>query len=238
LSFTARPSQKHRDVSDEQVRQLFAQELYPALSGIRERLARIAVGDWQPDRDLSLRRRAGLVGIFALLGAAGVIGFVAEIGLERHQIVREMIPHLALWAVAATAGMFLLALFIWLGRTPHTHATVFDILLVALPGVWFAASGALTWYNEHYDVSPARRFAVRVESIYTTKHRSSTTYHLVVESWPDQRGQRDVVVPQHEIAQLGDRCVFAIWHPGRLGDSWVSGFERAGVSDCAGGRIE
>lgn len=239
LSFIGMPSDGYRDVSDELARQQLCRQLHSPLAKVRDRLAHIAVGDWEADRDPALRRRAWFAGISVFLGVAGITGFFVELGFARFQIVRDMIPYWSWVAVAMLGGALMLGMLAWLRRSPHTHAVLVDILLVALPGAWFAANAVLTWYNERYDVEPSVRFAVTVESVYTVKHKGSTTYHLVVERWPDGRGERDVVVPEREFMQLGTgNCVFALWHPGRLGDSWVSGFERAVLQDCDQERVE
>jgi hypothetical protein len=213
--------------------------LHAPLSKIRDRLARIAVGEWKADRDPALRRRAWFAGISASLCVAGIIGFFVESAFSRHQIVHDMIPFWT-WRACVTLGVvLLLGMAVLVRRTPHTHVVLLDILLGALPGAWFASYAALTWYNERYDVTPAMRYAVRVESAYTTRHKNSTSYHLVVAKWPDGRGETDLIVPEQEKLRLGaGDCVITIWHPGRLGDSWVSSFERSVAQDCYWENVE
>jgi hypothetical protein len=233
LSFIGKPPAEYRDCSDEVACEQLVQKLHAPLTRVRDRLARIAVGDWQAQRDPAFQRRGWFIRISALIGVAGIIGFFVEFAFDRHQIVRDVIPYWTGCVSATIVGALLVSMLVWLRKTPHTHAVLLDILLVALPGAWFAGYAAFTWYNERYDVAPPVRFAVRVESAYATKHKSRKTYHLVVEKWPDGRGERDLIVPEQESMQLEPgNCVIAIWHPGRLGDSWVSNFERAVAKEC------
>lgn len=239
LTFIGAPADSFREVSDELAREQLARQLHAPLNQVRDQLARIAVGDWEADRDPALRTRGWFVGICALLGVAGIFGLFVELAFAGDQIVHDMIPYWS-WRVVATLGAALVAgVLLWLRRTSHTHSVLLDILLVALPGAWFASYAALTWYNQRHDEMPAMRYAVRVESVYSTRHKGSTSYHLLVERWPDGRGEREAIIPEPEFMQLGlGNCVIVIWHPGRLGDSWISGFERAVAQDCYRENVE
>jgi hypothetical protein len=167
-----------------------------------------------------------------------VVGGFVGFGYERQQIVLESISRYSVWATASIGAALLLAVYLWLRQSPHTHAVLLDVLMAAIPGAWFASNAALTWYNEHQDDAAPVHFVAKVESMYTSRHRNSTNYHFVVASWPDARGSRDVIVRQGEYSLATEGgCVGVIWHPGRLGDGWVSGYERANAESC-GGNVE
>jgi hypothetical protein len=230
------PSESLKDASDELLREQFARSLCPTLVRLRERLLRIATSDWQPERDLARRRQGWLSGAAGLCAVAGISAFFLNAGTDSYQVVREMISRYTLFATLSTGAALLVALALWLRATPLTHRVLFDVLLAAIPGAWFAASGALGWYNRHYDVSSPERRSVRVEQTYETIHRSRTSYHLVVAAWPDVRGQREVLVnPDEYRLMTPGGCVDVVWHRGRLGDGWISEYNRSESNRCDGG---
>lgn len=233
LSFACQPAGVDRNASDELLREQFARQIHPALSKLRERLARIVVGDWDADRDPALRRRAILGGITLVLGVTGLIGALVGSSLDRFQVVRAAISYFGWYATAAIGGAMLLAVILWFRRTPHTHSVLLDVLLVALPGAWLTADASLTWYNQKYDAAAVVRWPVIVESVHTSRHKGTTSYHLRLDLWPDSRGDRNVKLREEEYRVLGPgKCVIAKWHPGRLGDGWISGFVPASETDC------
>ena len=221
------------ELTDEAVSEMVAREIQPTLAKLRDRIARIAAGDWEAHRDPALGRKVWLVGISAALAALGIIGLLVEFIYDRNQIVLEEIPHLSAWITASIISALLAATFLWLGRRPHTHAVLLDVFLAALPGAWLASNAGLTWFNEKYDVYAPRHVAVRVDRMWTTKHKGRTKYHLALSNWPDVRGKNEVVVRQaeYQLAYVGG-CIGVIWHAGRLGDGWISGYEPAGTSNC------
>jgi hypothetical protein len=114
-----------------------------------------------------------------------------------------------------------------------------DVLLAALPGTWLASNAVLTWYNEHRDNAAPVHFVAKVDSMYVSQHRNSKSYHLVISRWPDANDIRDVRVREDEyLLTHVDGCVLVRWHPGRLGDGWISGYERANTESCDGGMVE
>jgi len=228
LMFDATLSEVDRKLSDEHLREMYAREIQPALARLRDRLERISVGDWRADRDPALRRKGWLVGVSTAIAATGIVGLFVGFMYDRHQVALDVIPRYSAWVTGGTGAALLAAAVLWLGRSPHTHAVVLDVLFAAMPGAWLASTAGFTWYNETHDESAPSHVVAHVESMYTTKHRSSTNYHLVVSGWPDAPGNRDVVVRKDEysLTSVGG-CVVLLWHRGRLGDGWISGYERA-----------
>ena len=222
-----------KEQSDEVLNEQFAREMLPALARLRARLERISAGDWRADRDPTLRRKAWLVGISTTIAALGILGLLVSIRYDRYQVVREAIPYYSAWITGCIGAALLAGIFLWLGRRPHTHAVLLDVILAALPGAWLASNAGLTLYNEEYDATAPAHYSVKVSSAYTSRHKSRTHYHLVVAQWPDARGIREVEVREGEYSLIyTGGCVGVLWHPGRLGDGWVSGYERANTENC------
>jgi hypothetical protein len=227
------PSDVDREATDEAIGQEFAARLVPDLLKLRARLEQIVVGDWEPQRDLTLKRRATLSGICAVIGVAGLAGALLWYFEERFQVVRATVPAWS-WNATVTVGVvMLLATWVWMRRSPHTLAVLLDVLLVAAPGAWFAANGGLTWHNQQDALTQSVRWPAKVESVWTSTHKRTVTYHLTFDQWPDERGKREINLREKEYQAIdGARCVTAEWHPGKLGDGWVSGFERAKPGEC------
>ena len=124
-------------------------------------------------------------------------------------------------------GLLLLATFTWLRSTPHTHAVLLDVLLAAAPGCWAIANGGATLYNEKLDQGAPQSLPVQVLYTEKTRGRRSTHYYLHVERWPDPRGDRSVRIDKAEYDWMErSSCITVKWHAGRVGDGWVSGYQR------------
>ena len=203
----------------------FSREL-AALVKLRTCLQRIHAEMWREERDPALTRKAWLVGISVALGVAGLVAFFFDIPVDQHQVVREVIPRLATWITVGVVGMMLFATFAWLRSTPHTHAVLLDILLAAAPGCWAAANGGLTLYNEKLDRSESQLLPVQVDYTEKKKRKRGWDYYLYVKQWPDPRGNRKVGITADEFQWMQRKsCITVIWHQGRLGDGWVSGYK-------------
>ena len=213
------------DDGTEKVSQRFAVQL-GQLVKLRDGLQRIRAQSWDEQRDPSLTRKAMLVGTSLALGVAGVVALVFDLGVDRHQVVRENIPLVATWITVGIIGSLLLATFAWLKSTPHTHAVLLDILLAAAPGCWAAANGSATVYNEKFDRGVAQQLPVQVVKTERRKSRRRTSYYLYVERWPDSRGDTQVRIDEKDFGWIPQgSCITVTWHPGRLGDGWVSGYK-------------
>jgi hypothetical protein len=174
--------------------------MLPTLARLRGRLERISAGDWREDRDPTLRRKAWLVGISTTIAALGIVGLLVSVRYDRYQVVREAIPYYSAWITGSIGAALLAGIFLWLGRRPHTHAVLLDVILAAMPGAWLASNAGLTWYNEQYDRTSPSHYSVDVSSAYTTRHKGTTHYHLVVSQWPDPRGIREVEIREGEFS--------------------------------------
>lgn len=233
LIFDATLSDVDRDLSNDHLRETYAREIQPPLAKLRERLARISVDGWEGDRDPALRRKGWLIGFSTLFAVAGIVGVIGSMAYEDQQVVFETIPRYGAYVTGGVLAAFLGAAFLWLGRSPHTHAVLLDVLFFALPGAWMASTAGFTWYNEKYDVTAPRQFVAAVASTYTTRHKSSTYHHVVVSSWPDARGERHIQVSEHEYSlAVSGRCIAVSWHAGRLGDGWISDIGVADTNHC------
>ena len=222
LQFPRRDGFDETDVA--RVGPQFSQEL-DALAKLRECLQRIRADAWREERDPALIRKAWLVGISLALGLAGAVALFFDLDVDRHQVVREMIPRLATGITIGVVGLMLFATFTWLRSTPHTHAVLLDILLAATPGCWAAANGALTLYNEKLDRCAARVPASNGDLYGDQEAGAQQSYYLVVEQWPDPRARRTVRISKDEYHWMRPGiCVTVTWHRGRLGDGWVSGY--------------
>ncbi len=209
----------------------FSREL-AALLKLRQCLQRIVASGWQEERDPALTRKAWLVGTSLVLGIAGIVALVFDLGVDRHQVVREVIPRLAAWITVGVVGLLLFATFAWLRSTPHTHAVLLDVLLAAAPGCWAVANGAATVYNEKFDRSTAQLLPVTVHYTEKKRSRGGASHYLNVKRWPDPRGGRKVRISSHEFQWMRPgSCITVIWHRGRLGDGWVSGYRRGCESE-------
>ena len=68
--------------------------------------------------------------------------------------------------------------------------------------------------------------------MYTTRSKGNTHYHLVISNWPDARGKNEVDVGEQEFQLTDSGCIGVVWHAGRLGDGWISGYEAPGATRC------
>ena len=195
---------------------------------LRDGLQRIRAQSWHEDRDPSLTRKATLVGICLALGIAGVVALIFDLGVDWRQVVRENIPFVATWITIGIVGALLLTTFAWLRSTPHTHTVLLDILLAAAPGCWAAANGSVTVYNEKLDPGVTQLVPVQVVSTEERRgRRGGASYYLTVERWPDPRGETRMRISEQDFRWIQPgSSITASWHPGRLGDGWVSGYRR------------
>lgn len=219
-----------RDLSDDVLRPMIAQDFLPAVRELRPRLS--AVGGTDDARDSTRGiRRAFDVAIVTCV-ALGVVGLLTWGMHDDHQIALATIQQLALVTTAAMFVGLVASLFVALGATAYTHRILFDLVIAALPGIWLAAAGVFLYVNQVFDPSEARRVTVHIANTYVTEHKRRQHYHLEVRAWPDARAPRDREVSRHEYPLMESRrCVDVLWREGRFGDGWIEGFRESG-SDC------
>jgi len=233
------PEGESRDLSDELLQRRFAERLDGDLRVIRDRLAPLAGSAFDSPRDAALAPRKWIAAVSAVCAVLGLVGGAYDFLMDDQQVVRENIVRFGEW-ITGGAALAMLTWFAvkWRG-TSVAHRALFDILFAAVPGVWLAAGGALTAGNEYLDASPPARYSVRVDNLYKKKTKSSWNYHLVVASWPDARGEREVKIDKivFDTVQAGG-CVDVIWRRGNFGDGWVSGYQQNTTNICEGTFVE
>lgn len=198
-----------------------------SLRRLRDALQNIRASLWTQERDPSLTRKAWLVGISLVLGALGVAAFLFDIGPDRYQVVREAIPRLATGITIVVTLTLIGATFVWLRSTPHTHGVLLDILLAAAPGCWAVANVSATFYNQRFDQSEVRAVPVQALSTHKRKAKGQPKYTVRITGWPDSRGQREMRISQADYGWIKPgSCITALWHRGRLGDGWISGYQK------------
>jgi hypothetical protein len=171
------------------------------------------------------------IGVFSavclVLGVVGLAGFVMSfITGHNHQVVFANTHALAKWVTAGAAVLLLAWLFLGLSRTSRTHSLLVDVLLAALPGVWFATVPAASWYNQNADLAAPTLEPVWVETLAQSRGgKGGPRYYVTVRRWPDPRGEPKLKIAfRHYTTLTASSCALAIWHRGALGDGWISGF--------------
>ena len=226
-------------MSDADLQRRFAGKFGADLLQLRDSLASIAGGDLGPARDPAISPRAWAARLSIGGALAGVIGGIYSLYLDRQQVVHDVIFRWSNWIALGAAIALCAFVVVRLRGTSVAHRALMDILLAAVPGIWLAANGACTWYNEHRDETQASVYGVRVEQAYRTKRKSSYVYHLEVENWPDPRGKRKVRIDESVFAYVrAGGCVDVIWRRGRLGDGWVAGYQQNVSGQCGGAFVE
>jgi len=226
------PGEKGR--TDEEIAVPLAAGVRPNLATLRDRLRAIGSRPWTDDRDPALEREHWLLIATSVIGIAGIAAFFwgEGLGLPRQLVFAAIESHAML--LTLIAGAILLALLVSLiGRTSRTHLVLMEILLVALPGAWFAGRALYTLENERLDRAPVTQYVTRLADVYTRRGSRSTSYYLVVEGWPDERFGRELKVRASVYARFraGDCARFDL-HRGYFGDPWLSAIEPD--DGCAG----
>ncbi|HLA73691.1 MAG TPA: hypothetical protein VK624_19445 [Steroidobacteraceae bacterium] len=228
-----------RTLSDAFLRERFARTFGDDLQLLRERLLPLAGRELESARDPTIAARTLMAIIASICAVLGIVGGIYDIFLDDQQVVRENIVRISNWTVAFAALALLTAYALRLHGTSSAQRALVDILLAALPGVWLAAGGSLTWYNEHRDTSPPALYSVRVDRVYKSEKKNGWDYYLVVAGWPDARGERKVEIDQAVFdAVRAGGCVDVIWRRGKFGDGWVSGYQQNTTNVCEGTFVE
>jgi hypothetical protein len=188
--------------------------------------------------DRRARPRTGpeglLVGISVALGIAGIAALAFDLGVDRHQVVRANIPILATWITVGVIGS-LLADDVRVASSPRRTPTP-----CCSTSCWRPRRDAgpppvarpLSTMRSSTRACP-QQLPVQVVNTEKRKRRRSTSYYLHVERWPDPRGNTEVRIDEQDFRWIQPgSCITVTWHPGRLGDGWVSGY-RAGCPDAA-----
>lgn len=228
-----------KEMSDAELQRRFAGKFAADLDLVRGGLTSLVGSGFGTSRDRAIRPRAWITWISAACALAGLIGGVYSLYLDRQQVVHVAIVHWSNWIAIAAAGGLGVFLVVFLRGTSVVHRVLLDILRAGLPGIWLAACGVSTWYNEHLDGSTPATYGVRVQNSYRTKSKNSYVYHLVVESWPDPRGKRRVNISEAVAGfTRAGGCVDVIWRRGSLGDGWVAGYRPNTSDQCGGAFVE
>ncbi len=195
----------------------------PGLAKVQERLAAIQSRPWTPERDPAESRQQILLMASSVIGIAGIVAFfwMEGVGLPR-QLIVDVINRFAAILAMVVGAIFLLLLATLIGRTARTHLVLLEILLVTLPGAWFAGRAYYAHENERLDDSPATEFRTHISNVYSTSGKNRS-YHLVLERAPDPRLKPDLSVALTVFNQFhaGDCARFDL-HPGRFGDLWLA----------------
>jgi hypothetical protein len=195
----------------------------PDFQKFRERLAAIQARPWAAERDPADTREQILLLASSVIGITGIAAFfwTEGVGLPR-QLSYAVISSYAATLAAVVGAIFLLVLVTLIGRTARTHLVLLEILLVTVPGAWFAGRAYYAFENERLDPSAALEFRTHISHVYYTSGKSRS-YHLVLERALDPRLQPDMRVALKVYSQFhaGDCARFDL-HPGRFGDLWLA----------------
>ncbi len=195
----------------------------PGLEKVGERLVAIQARPWTTERDPAESRQQILLMASSVIGIAGIAAFLwmEGVGLPR-QLLFDVINRNAAILAAMVGAIFLVVLATLIGRTARTHLVLLEMLLVTLPGSWFAGRTYYALENERLDDSPATEFRTHISSVYHTSGRNRS-YHLVLERALDPRLKPDMSVAPKVFNQFhaGDCARFDL-HPGRFGDLWLA----------------
>ncbi len=228
----SQPDETERN--DAQVVAEFTPQVLPKLLQLRDRVSAIAKEPWVHQHDPQWRRRQWIVGLCAALGVAGVLAYFWHGGAGLpHQMVFESIDRWSGWAAVGAVAMLLILLLGLIRRSAYTHLILIEIVLVGVPGAWFAAHASLVNANQRFDAATPTTHIVRVTKMETvTGRRNRKTYYVSIDAWPDTRAETRIkVTPDLYRSVREGGCLQVTWHPGYLGDPWVSQWRVLGM-DC------
>lgn len=224
-----------KTVEDETVARSVARDALPALVRVRDQLIQIVSGDWRDERDAGVSRQTVLLGISLALGAIGaVLLFISLMppSLPRQMVV-DSVDDVAM-LIAGIGGLVLAMSAIFLLRaTSRLHWVLLDILLVGIPGIYFASHAATIWQNQHGDRSAGEEQLITVDDKrFVRGSKGGRTYYLSTHGWPDGRVPGEIQVRRWLYESVSPpACLRVRWHRGAFGDPWVSEME-ASASGC------
>lgn len=211
-----------------------AAEQLPKLLALRERLVAVHADLWSAERDPGLGRQQLMRWICVLAGVAGIAGAIQLGGttlpyvLVHEQIIRHAIAAAFVGVLALSALLIML-----IGRTSRTHILFLHILLIAAPGIGLAAAAFYNYLDIQLDRTEPTPFSARVANKYTTTHKGTRSYHLVVDHWQDARFSPTLDVEHGFYADVNvGNCVRFELYPGAFGDPWLESYAVVPSAAC------
>jgi hypothetical protein len=216
----------HGKGTDAEIAQRAAAEVVPLLAPVCVRLGDPNRSLWRESDDPLRRMYPRLHATSIAVGAAGFLTLLAAPGpslpfaLTRGHILAH--AH----KIAALLLLLMIAGALWkLGRSSRTHLLLASILLIATPGVWFAATVVLERYNNSASLGAAEHatsFHHRHESTSSRRNRRKS-YHVEFTRMPAPVSRYRLRVDAATYARLPPgQCVSLRIHEGALGDLWLS----------------
>jgi len=221
-----------RELDDDYLALAVKQSVGTDLIEVRERLQEVRAAPWTSDRDPVAARQQVLLAVSFVIGVAGIAAFLWSLGSGLPiQIVYDAIERRSLVVTAIVAAIFLGVLVTMIGRTSRTHLVLLEIVFVALPGAWFISRGVLTLENQRADSSQRLEHVTPLVDVYMQRGRRSTSYYLVVESWPDPRMESTKLQVDASVYRefRRDDCAKFTLRNGLYGDLWLESIVKV---DC------